>query len=61
MLRAENKKRDQEPPDDTYDDVWIKVQDEDGQIVERKVDKVRSHFRSHFLLARSISANFIMK
>lgn len=39
-LDRENKKRDREPPDMTYDDVWIKVTDEDGQIVEKKVDKV---------------------
>ena len=39
-LKAENKKRDSEPPDETYDDVWLKVLDEDGNIVERKVDKV---------------------
>jgi len=39
MLSRENKKRDNEPADDTYDDVWLKQTDEDGQIIERKVDK----------------------
>lgn len=40
LLKAENKRRDREPPDDTYDDLWLKVTDEDGNVVERKVDKV---------------------
>ena len=43
-LDRENKKRDQEPPDTTYDDVWVKVVDEDGQLIEKKVDKVRPCF-----------------
>ena len=40
MLKAENKKRNLEPPDETYDDIWLKVPDDDGNIIERKVDKV---------------------
>lgn len=40
MLARENKKRDNEPHDDTYDDVWLKQTDADGKIVERRVDKV---------------------
>ncbi len=40
MLARENKKRDNEPHDDTYDDVWLKQTDADGSIVERRVDKV---------------------
>ena len=39
-LDRENKKRDRDPPDTTYDDVWVKVTDEDGQIIEKRVDKV---------------------
>ncbi|KAI5119271.1 hypothetical protein M0805_008052 [Coniferiporia weirii] len=39
ILDKENKRRDQEPPDETYDDVWVKVTDQDGQIIEKKVDK----------------------
>jgi len=39
MLKAENLKRDLEPPDETYDDVWLKQTDEDGQTLEKKVDK----------------------
>ena len=39
MLNRENKKRDREPPDHTYDDVWVKITDENGDIVEKKVDK----------------------
>ena len=39
ILARENKKRDLEPPDTTYDDVWVKVTDENGDIIEKKVDK----------------------
>ena len=39
MLDKENKRRDREPPDTTYDDVWVKITDEDGDIIEKKVDK----------------------
>jgi len=39
MLARENRKRDNEPHDDTYDDVWLKQTDADGSIVERRVDK----------------------
>ena len=39
-LDRENKKRDREPLDTTYDDVWVKVIDDDGQIIEKRVDKV---------------------
>ncbi|EJD04816.1 membrane transporter [Fomitiporia mediterranea MF3/22] len=39
MLNKENKRRDREPPDDTYDDVWVKITDEGGEIIEKKVDR----------------------
>ncbi|EPQ50480.1 MFS general substrate transporter [Gloeophyllum trabeum ATCC 11539] len=39
ILWKENKLRDQEPPDDTYDDVYIEAIDSEGNRVERKVDK----------------------
>jgi len=39
MLRQENKRRDHEPPDQTYDDMYIEVVDKDGNSVEKKVDK----------------------
>jgi ACS family allantoate permease-like MFS transporter len=39
-LAAQNKKREQEQPDDTYDGVYIQVTDEDGKPVEKRVDKV---------------------
>ena len=39
ILDKENKRRDQEPPDTTYDDVWVKITDANGDIVEKKVDK----------------------
>ncbi|KDQ56115.1 hypothetical protein JAAARDRAFT_36903 [Jaapia argillacea MUCL 33604] len=38
-LAAENTKRDHEPPDDTYDDVYIESVDVNGKRVEKKVDK----------------------
>ncbi|KAL5525305.1 hypothetical protein ACEPAF_9175 [Sanghuangporus sanghuang] len=39
VLNRENKKRDTETPDRIYDDVWIKVTDENGDITEKRVDK----------------------
>lgn len=43
MLARENKLRDSEPLDDTYDNVFIQHIDEDGSIVEKRVDKVSKH------------------
>ena len=42
MLQRENKRRDAEPVDETYADVYIEVVLPDGTRTERKVDKVRS-------------------
>ncbi|KAI0937981.1 hypothetical protein AcV7_003300 [Taiwanofungus camphoratus] len=39
ILARENKRRDAEPPDTTYDDVYIEVVLPDGKRVERKVEK----------------------
>ncbi|EMD34999.1 hypothetical protein CERSUDRAFT_85745 [Gelatoporia subvermispora B] len=39
LLARENKRRDAEPLDDTYDDVYIEVITPEGKRVERKVDK----------------------
>ncbi|KAI0819437.1 MFS general substrate transporter [Trametes gibbosa] len=39
LLARENKKRDAEPADDTYDDVYIEVVLPDGSRTERRVDK----------------------
>lgn len=44
LLLRENKKRDAEPRDDTYDDVYIEVVLPDGTRTEKRVDKVRSLF-----------------
>lgn len=41
VLARENKRRDAEPPDNTYDDVYMEIVMPDGKRVERKVDKVR--------------------
>lgn len=40
LLWRENKRRDAEPPDTRYDDVYIEVTLPDGSRVERKVQKV---------------------
>jgi MFS transporter, ACS family, allantoate permease len=39
LLARENRRRDVEPPDDTYDDVWIEVDLGDGKRAKRRVDK----------------------
>lgn len=41
MLARENRKRDAEPVDEKYDDVYIEVVLPDGTRTERRVDKVR--------------------
>jgi len=40
MLVAENKRRDAEPYDDKYDNIYIIDTDPDGKVTEKKVDKV---------------------
>ena len=45
MLVHENKKRDAEPHDDTYDDVVVVKEGEDGKKVEQRVDKVSPFLR----------------
>ncbi|KAF4572524.1 hypothetical protein EYR36_007031 [Pleurotus pulmonarius] len=39
LLVAENKRRDEEPHDDTYDEVYIESATTEGEIVKMKVDK----------------------
>ena len=41
LLARENKRRDAEPRDDSYDDVHVVKIDENGKRVEVKVSKVR--------------------
>jgi hypothetical protein len=41
LLERENKRRDAEPRDDSYDDVYVARFDEKGNRVEVKVSKVR--------------------
>jgi len=41
LLARENKRRDAEPHDDTFDDVYVVTDDEDGNRTEVKVPKVR--------------------
>ena len=49
LLARENKRRDAEPRDDSYDDVHFMKMDEDGDRVLVKVSKVRvySHFDAY--------------
>lgn len=49
LLSRENKRRDGEPTDNTYEDVYIVKENEDGKKIEVKVDKVpRLFFPDHF-------------
>lgn len=41
LLARENRRRDAEPPDHTFDDFYIVTTDEDGNRTEAKVPKVR--------------------
>jgi hypothetical protein len=41
LLAHENKRRDAEPPDYSYDDVYVTKIDDEGKRVEVKVSKVR--------------------
>jgi len=41
LLARENKRRDAEPPDYTFDDVYVVTTDKDGNDAEVKVPKVR--------------------
>jgi MFS transporter, ACS family, allantoate permease len=44
LLARENKKRDAEPQDDTYDEVYIEVITPEGKREERKVSKVKQFY-----------------
>ncbi len=44
LLARENRLRDAEPVDETYDDVYIEVVTPDGKRVEKKVSKVNLLF-----------------
>jgi len=41
ILSTENKRRDQEQVDDSYDDIYIERMDKDGQVERVKADKVK--------------------
>jgi ACS family allantoate permease-like MFS transporter len=45
LLARENKRRDVEPPDYSYDDVYITKIDDEGRRVQVKVSKVRVCFQ----------------
>ena len=42
MLDSENKRRDGEQRDETYDDVYLTQETEDGIQSEKRIDKVRT-------------------
>jgi hypothetical protein len=47
VLARENRLRDMEPPDETYNDVYVTKETADGRKIEVKVAKVRSmHWHS---------------
>ena len=43
LLARENKRRDAEPPDNSYNDIYVARTDEEGNRVEVKVSKVGIH------------------
>jgi hypothetical protein len=45
LLARENKRRDAEPPDYSYDNVYVTTIDDEGKRVEVKVSKVRVCFQ----------------
>lgn len=45
LLARENKRRDAEPPDYSYDNVYVTMVDDEGKRVEVKVSKVRVCFQ----------------
>jgi MFS transporter, ACS family, allantoate permease len=45
LLARENKRRDAEPPDYSYDNVYVTKIDDEGKRVEVKVSKVRVCFQ----------------
>ena len=55
ILSSENKRRDNEPIDDTYDDVYIEKLGKDGQTERIKVDKVGSIRSSRNLTTSSLT------
>ena len=55
VLSKENKRRDREQLDDSYDDVYIERIGKDGQVERVKVDKVNLFFI--FLCSRCNDAN----
>ena len=53
LLARENKRRDAEPRDDSYDDVYVARIDERGNRVEVKVSKVCVRFKLGALMPRA--------
>lgn len=49
VLSKENKRRDREKVDDSYDDVYIEKMGKDGQVERVKVDKVNKKKKLFFI------------
>jgi hypothetical protein len=59
LLSRENERRDAEPPDNSYDDVYVARIAEEGKRVEVKVSKVRVRSRRKAL--KKIAADVIVR
>jgi ACS family allantoate permease-like MFS transporter len=54
ILARENKKRDEEPVNDTFEEVYIEQVTADGKRIEVKVDKVRPTSTDRIIKSNSI-------
>jgi ACS family allantoate permease-like MFS transporter len=54
ILARENKKRDEEPVNDTFEEVYIEQVTADGKRIEVKVDKVRPTSTDQIIKSNSI-------
>ena len=59
VLYKENKRRDQEQLDDSYDDVYIERIGKDGQVERVKVDKVKIFIYVHGVMMQILTGLFL--
>ena len=57
-MSSENKRRDMEPQDETYDDVYIERVGKGGETERVKVDKVRLQFHSILLAGAQLHGRY---
>ena len=55
ILARENRRRDLEPRDHTYDDNWVEIARDDGTVEKVKVPKVFTLARLGFMLGYNMS------